>query len=79
MENSYDEDSKICEYALTFFVKNGKEYTRIDETHYQRAYEVAEILNLLKKAGFDGADIFDGISKNTPVDTSERIFFVTQK
>ena len=78
-ENNYDENTKISEYALTFFVKDGAKYTRIDEVHYQRAYEVEEILNLLKEAGFYKVETFNGTSENSPDNMSERIFFVTKK
>jgi len=78
-ENEYNEDTKISEYALTFFVQDGEKYTRIDEIHYQRVYETGEILNLLKKAGWDDVEMFDGTSNAPPNALSERIFFVTKK
>ncbi|MDO4188845.1 MAG: class I SAM-dependent methyltransferase [Lachnospiraceae bacterium] len=54
-ENTFDEDSRINEYALTLFLEDEETglYERIEEFHYQRAYSREEILDLLGKAGFE--------------------------
>lgn len=75
--NSFDEDENIAEFYLTFFIKdkNGY-YKRFDEDHMEKAYTVEEIIDLLKKAGFNKIDNFDFLTFNTPKDISERINFV---
>ena len=51
-ENSFDEESGINEYRMTFFEKqeNGS-YDRFEETHVQRAWTQEEILEMADEAG----------------------------
>ena len=46
-QNEYDRKRKICDFYLTFFMKNGHEYTRFDEEHSERAYEIEEIKSVI--------------------------------
>ena len=41
------------EYQLTIFLKEGREglYRKYEEVHYQRAYEVNRVRELLEEAG----------------------------
>ena len=78
-QNSYDKETKICTFDLTFFEKDEDVYYRYDETHYERAYSVEEITMLLEKAGMEVAGIYDNLSFDAPTDTSERIFFVARE
>lgn len=76
---NYFEDN-ICTLNLTFFVENEDGlYKRINETQYQRAYSVNEILNAAKIAGLNVLGVYDEFTFNTPKDKSERIFFVLEK
>lgn len=54
-ENTYDEESRINEYALTLYIEDDETglYERCEEYHYQRAYLREEIEEILKKAGFN--------------------------
>lgn len=54
-ENTYDEDSRINEYALTLYIENEETglYERCEEYHYQRAYLREEIAEILDSAGFE--------------------------
>ena len=78
-QNSYDKKKKICTFDLTFFEKDEDVYYRYDETHYERAYSVEEITNLLEKAGLEVVGVFDNLSFESPKDKSERIFFVARE
>jgi len=78
-QNFYDDESKICDFVLTFFVKNGSHYERIDDEYSQRAYTVDEIKELLEMANLKVLGVFDELSFNAPKEDSERIFFVAQK
>ena len=84
-ENYYDSSEKINEYDLTIFVKaesddfaEGELYERFEETHYQRAYLIDEIKDLLKKAGLEVVDIYDAYSKNAPNEHSERVSVIAK-
>lgn len=53
--------------------ENGSLYRRYTETHYQRGYTLAEIQELLERAGLVFIEAYDADTKETPNDTSERI------
>lgn len=76
-QNYFDEDSNICEFYLTFFEsEDGISYSRFDEVHMEKAYEVDEVVTLLKDAGFKNVDCFDAFTFNPVYEKSERINFV---
>lgn len=79
-QNFYDEKLDICDFFLTFFVEDedGK-YTRFDEEHSEKAYKIQTIVDLLKKAGFEKIDYYEGFSFNQPAEDTERINFVAVK
>lgn len=80
-ENFYDITEKINEYDLTIYAKLPEDeiYERFEEVHYQRAYSVTEIENLLKEAGLELLHIYDAYTKNEPKEESERLGFVAIK
>ncbi len=78
-QNFYDKEKKICTFDLTFFEKDEDVYYRYDETHYERAYSVEEITELLEKAGLEVVGVYDNLSFNAPNEKSERIFFVARE
>ena len=79
-DNYYDEEERINEYDLTLFIPEGDElYRRYTETHYQRNYETATLLKLLKNAGFTDICVYDDYTDATLCETSERAVFVAKK
>lgn len=73
-ENTYDEDSRMNEYDLTLFMQEADgRYGKHTETHMQRGYELAEIKELLERAGlrFEGA--YDDYTEKEPDEKSGRI------
>ena len=78
-KNMYDEQSKLIEMNLSFFVKENDLYRRFDERHIQMAHDEKDIINLLKKAGFNTAMSFNAFTMDAPNDISERIQFVAIK
>lgn len=59
--------------------ENGSLYRRYTETHYQRGYTLAEIQELLERAGLVFIEAYDADTKETPNDTSERICVVARE
>lgn len=59
--------------------ENGSLYRRYTETHYQRGYTLAEIQELLERAGFVFIEAYDADTKETPNDTSERICVIARE
>ena len=59
--------------------ENGSLYRRYTETHYQRGYTLAEIQELLGRAGLVFIEAYDADTKETPNDTSERICVIARE
>jgi SAM-dependent methyltransferase len=77
--NNFNENNNICEFDLTFFVKEGELYRKYNETHYERAYNNDELIDILEKCNFEIINIFDELQFVDPKINSERIFFVCRK
>lgn len=75
-ENDYSEEEKLCDFYLTFFVKEGEQYTRFDEVHTERAYSDAEIVKALELNGFSVVEKLDNFTDDTASEKSERIMYV---
>lgn len=79
-QNHYDEKRRIVQMDLTLFIRQADgRYARTDETHFQRAYETDELLESLKKAGFERAEAFGQKEIKPPCPKAERIFFAAVK
>lgn len=59
--------------------ENGSLYRRYTETHYQRGYTLAEIQELLERAGLVFIEAYDADTKETPNDMSERICVIARE
>ena len=79
--NTYYEEDKINEYDMTIFVKTKREnvYEKYEEIHYQRAYSLNEITDLLKMMDFSDVKVYNAFTKKPPTKRSGRIYFVCRK
>ena len=75
-QNEYDKGRRLCDFYLTFFAQEGEEYSRFDEHHTERAYEIDEISDMIKKSGMRLLKVYDSLSFKAPNAKSERVFFV---
>ena len=75
-ENNYIDEEKLCDFYLTFFVKDGEQYTRFDEAHTERAYSDGEIEKALKANGFSVVEKLDDFTDTPATDKSERVMYV---
>ncbi|MBO5278812.1 MAG: class I SAM-dependent methyltransferase [Lachnospiraceae bacterium] len=78
-ENYYYDDERMNEYDLTLFIKEGEQYTKYVETHYQRCYRIDEIEKALKEAGMRLEAVYDAFTRETPKPDSERIYFIARE
>jgi len=80
-KNNYNPKNKVCEFELTFFIKEKQNglYKRIDELHYERAYACEDIKSIAEQTGLKCLAIYNGFTFSVPQPESERIFFVCQK
>lgn len=78
-QNEYDKKRRISDFYLTFFCKENGTYSRFDEEHSERAYDIEEIEDIIKKSGMRLLNVYDNLSFNKPKKNSERVFFVAQE
>lgn len=80
-ENSYDPETRINEYNVSFFIEDEDSglYERVQECHYERAYSLEEITHALEKSGLTLAAVCDDYCFVPPHEESERLFFVARR
>lgn len=67
-------------HELTFFIKEADgSFSRHDEVHEERTYEVLTYDILLEQAGFKSFKLYADFEDKEPTATSTRWFFVAQK
>jgi len=78
-QNQYNAATRKARFDLTFFVREGQVYRRFDETHYERAYNHQEILELVSKSGLEYVTAYNHLTFKKPTETSERNFYICRK
>lgn len=81
-DNYYYEEEAINEYELSLFIREGEEedlYRRYQETHYQKAYELETMKQLLMEAGMEFVAAYDAFTEDAPKETSERIYVIARE
>ena len=77
-QNSLKENN-VVDIDLTFFVPDGENYARFDESFSERAYTADELTELLNNAGFEVQAVYGDMGFNKPRDNEQRIVFVAKK
>lgn len=81
-DNYYDEESHINEYDLTVFVKDKDEeevFRRFQETHFQRGYELQEMLGFVQAAGLEFVMAVDADTDGEVTSATERVLMVCRE
>ena len=79
-ENYYDPDTGMNEYDLTLFIEEGEDlYRKYEETHYQRAYDVATIRELIEAAGMRYEGAYDVDTGKQVEPHSQRIYIIARE
>lgn len=79
-ENYYDEEKMINEYHLTLFIReNSGYYRKQEETHYQRAYMLDKVEELVEQSGLQLLHIYDAFSHEPAGPESERVHVICQR
>ena len=77
---SYDYENQIATMDITIFVQQGEMWERIDETHQERGYPIADIQFLLNETGFDIYGMYGSLKNRIEVqNTSPRAWFIGRK
>lgn len=79
-ENYFYEESSINEYTLTIFRRrpDSELFEKIEEAHYQRAYDLKQITEMMQKNGLEVCEILDSSMRSEPTETSERVYIVAR-
>ena len=81
-DNYYYEEEHMNEYELTLFIQETDQkelYHKYQETHFQRAYTLEEIRELLEKSGLRFVAAYEDYTKKAPGKGSERICVVPRE
>jgi len=79
-ENEYDPETRVNEYAVTFFVRaeNGM-FRRFEELHREYAFTDEDIRNAAAAAGLTVCGAFADMDFTPPSAMSERIFYAVRR
>lgn len=79
-ESFYDNESRLCDFELKFFIEeNDGRYFRFDEYQTERAWGLAELSALMKKAGLSDIEFFADRKLSAPAEDEQRIFVTARK
>lgn len=79
-ENYFDEEEGINEFSVNFYIQDeaGK-YERTEEVHYQKAYTVEKITELLNKAGLELVGVYDDYTSKAYDEKTLRATFIARE
>ena len=79
-ENTWYEREQVNEYDLTLFIRDEDgRYSKYEETHYQKAFEISEVLKAVKEAGMELVAVYDAFTREPVKETSDRVYFVVRE
>ena len=82
-DNYYDEEEQINEYDLALFIPEEIQgetlYRKYEEVHYQRAYSLETVKNLLEQAGMEFVTVYDAFTHHAPQEDSEREYIIARE
>ena len=78
-QSSYNQLAKICRINMDFIYRNNGSDERIEVVHYQRAYDVIEVVEMLVNAHLQVHAVYDAYSFADASSRSDRVFYVCRK
>jgi SAM-dependent methyltransferase len=79
-QQSFDYENLIATLQITIFKQSGDLWERIEETHQERGYPIADLQFLLHETGFEIVGMYGSLSKRSDVGTaSPRVWFAARK
>ncbi|MEG0109353.1 MAG: class I SAM-dependent methyltransferase, partial [Lachnospiraceae bacterium] len=80
-DNYYYEEEEMNEYQLTLYISTEEKdlYRRFEETHYQKAYDLADMERLIRTSGLQFVTAYDAFTKQEPTNQSERIYVIARE
>ena len=79
-ENTWYEEEQVNEYDLTIFARTeGEFYQKFQETHYQRAYSLETVKELIRQSGMEFIAAYDAFTREPVRKDSERIYVIARE
>lgn len=79
-QQEFDYENLIATMHITIFKEAQGSWQRIEESHHERGYPIADIQFLLNQIGFEITGMYDNLAKRTEVQTtSPRVWFINRK
>lgn len=79
-ENTWYEEEQVNEYNLTIFARTeGEFYQKFQETHYQRAYSLETVKELIRQSGMEFVAAYDAFTREPVRENSERIYVIARE
>lgn len=78
-QNYFNPKTGLCDFYLTFFIKDGSAWHRADEYQRQRRYPLPRLKKMAEGAGFTVLETVADLDFSPVEKTSERAFFICQK
>lgn len=76
----FDHENQVATMRITVFRRQGDTWERIDETHHERGYPLADLQFLLHQVGFEIVGMYGGLKQRSEVQTtSPRVWFTARK
>jgi len=78
-QNSFDAESRICEFSLTLFSEDEDgRYVREEETQRERMYDMEELKEALLSCGFEWLGAFGGYDFKSAAESDERWYIAAR-
>lgn len=76
----YDRSERLARLTITFFVNQGDTWEKHEEVHMEKGYELEEIKEMARQAGFAVSDIWSDLENfYPPEEDSGRVWFALKK
>lgn len=79
-QNFFDEDKSVCDFDLTFFVKDKKNtYRRMEESQRERYFSPEVIEKAFSQNGFSLIASYGSLKKTAPSPTDEKCYYIVKR
>lgn len=78
-QNHFDEAEKVCDFDLTFFIKQGKTYRRMEESQRERLFDDETVEKAIADHAFTLVATYGSLSLSPVTDRDEKRYFVIRR
>lgn len=75
----YDPRSRLACHTVTFYIREGERYRKEQEEHFQRAWSIPQLEDVVQRAGLKLKGIYKGYTTKKAAEDDFRLLFVTEK